>query len=474
MKSLFKTLLILICLCIASPALLAAVWQTGPGFPYAAPSAVAGLTGNGDTVDIAAGDYIGDCAAWTSDNLLLRAAGGPVHLEAAGNYVWGKGIWVCAGNNIRVEGIEFSGACVPDHNGAGIRLDGSGLTVRNCYFHDNENGILGGNSGVIRIENSEFGYNGYGDGYSHNIYINHADSLIIQYCYFHHAKIGHEIKSRAHVNIIRYNRISNEESGTASREIDLPNGGFAFICGNLIQQGPNAENGTMLGYGLEGMSNTGPHHIILVNNSFVDQRHFNGIFLDIADSTGLLKMVNNIFAGGPAVVLNGSPPNVYTAGNVNFPDENTAGFTDLLNYDYTLLPSSPAIDIGTNPGTAGNIALSPLWQYQHPLQSVVRPLVPPLDAGAYEYDPGIGLSEIRNGESPVSIENTGNRNYMIRWKEQDFKVLQLIDAGGKLLTEYPLENQHTFALNLQSQPHQTLFIRLSGEKKQYIIKVTTF
>jgi hypothetical protein len=69
-----------------------------------------------------------------------------------------------------VENIEFSGAAVPDHNGAGIRLDETGLIVRSCYFHNNENGILTSNpyAGDILIEYSEFAANGYGDGYTHN------------------------------------------------------------------------------------------------------------------------------------------------------------------------------------------------------------------------------------------------------------------------------------------------------------------
>lgn len=126
-----------------------------------------------------------------------------------------------------MENIEFSGCAVPDKNGAGIRQEGANLTVRSCYFHDNENGILAGTvkNGPIWIEYSEFGYNGNGDGYSHNLYINNVDTLIFQFNYSHHAKIGHELKTRAHVNYILYNRLSDEVTGTASRNIDIPNGG---------------------------------------------------------------------------------------------------------------------------------------------------------------------------------------------------------------------------------------------------------
>ncbi len=57
-----------------------------------------------------------------------------------------------------VENIEFSGATVPDQNGAGIRQQGDNLTVRHCYFHGNEDGILGGGgvASEVLIEYSEY------------------------------------------------------------------------------------------------------------------------------------------------------------------------------------------------------------------------------------------------------------------------------------------------------------------------------
>ena len=97
----------------------------------------------GDTIEIDADVYEGDVAIWYQDNLTIRGVGGGrAHLKANGNNAEGKGIWVIKGNNTVVENIEFSESTVPDENGAGIRQEGAGLTVRNCSFHDNENGIL--------------------------------------------------------------------------------------------------------------------------------------------------------------------------------------------------------------------------------------------------------------------------------------------------------------------------------------------
>ncbi len=64
--------------------------------------------------------------------------------------------------NITFDNLEFSGNKVDDRNGAGIRMEGSIpggiITVKNCYFHNNEVAILAGpqTNGVLNIENSEF------------------------------------------------------------------------------------------------------------------------------------------------------------------------------------------------------------------------------------------------------------------------------------------------------------------------------
>ena len=46
------------------------------------------------------------------------------------------------GGAITIENIEFTGARVPDKNGAGIRFEQGQLEVRDCIFENNQNGIL--------------------------------------------------------------------------------------------------------------------------------------------------------------------------------------------------------------------------------------------------------------------------------------------------------------------------------------------
>ncbi len=353
------------------------------------PSIAAMIANDGDTVNIEAGVYLNDVAVWRQNNLTIRGINGKAHMKAPDAYAEGKAIWVVKGNNTVIENIEFSEASVPDENGAGIRQEGTNLTIRNCFFHDNENGILTGknlNSEII-IENTEFARNGYGDGQSHNIYIGQIKSFTLRFCYSHHAYIGHNVKSRAANNFILYNRIMDENDGESSFAIDLPNGGKSFIIGNLIQQGPDTDNNHLISYGAEGLNNP-QNALYIINNTFVNQRGA-GVFIRVADGTEEAKIMNNIFAG-PGTVLNG-PGQLVT--NLDFPDilrrlsflGANPRLVDLPNFDYRLTKDSPAVNAGTDPGVVDGFNLVPEWQYVHPMNKQKRTISGTIDVGAYEF-----------------------------------------------------------------------------------------
>lgn len=367
----------------------ASTYQVGSTRTYQSPNALylSNILQDGDTIEIDAETYTGTAAlaVWQKNNLLIKGVDGLPKLDADGQYILGKGIWVLAGNNIKVENIEFFGASVPDKNGAGIRLDGVGLNVQRCFFHDNENGILTSNpyAGEITIEYSEFANNGYGDGFSHNLYIGHVDKLTFRFNYSHHTNIGHNLKSRANENIILYNRIMDEESGNSSRLIDIPNGGFTIVMGNLFMQGNNAPNSNMIGYGKEGLTNTS-NEFYFINNTLVNKRTASCLFLDINEGTALAKVSNNIFAGsgdvynGTIAELNNNLIETSIA-NLNFADE--------PNYDYNLNSNSPAIDIGANMLPVNGYSLTPDLSYVHPTNFETRTISNNfIDVGAYEFE----------------------------------------------------------------------------------------
>jgi len=355
------------------------VVRVGPGRQFTHPNDVTGAVQSGDVVEIDAGVYNGPASIWTTGNLTMRGVGGRAHLVAPANITNGKGIWVTQGANMAVENIEFSGAMVPDFNGAGIRAEGQNLAICGSYFHDNENGILGGGGNVL-IEYSEFARNGGcepGFGCSHNMYIDTA-RFTLRYSYSHHARFGHLVKSRARENYILYNRIMDETDGTSSYVIDLPNGGLSYIVGNLLQQGPNTDNSTMLIYGEEGLINASKT-LYVVNNTFVNDRTAGGTFVDVSGPS-TVTVQNNLFVGNGTLVSG-------TVTQVTNRSTNTPAFVDRGAFDYRPTAATPGIDQGTAPGLGGTFDLTPVHQYVHPTNREARPIRNGIDIGAYEYNP---------------------------------------------------------------------------------------
>ena len=118
-------------------AVSAEVLLVGPQRSLHAPSDAAAVARDGDVVRIDPGEYV-DCAIWRADRLVLKPPAGEAHMRDRA--CAGKAIWVISGADVTVENIAFSGARVPDQNGAGLRAEGRNLTVRQARF-DNENGI---------------------------------------------------------------------------------------------------------------------------------------------------------------------------------------------------------------------------------------------------------------------------------------------------------------------------------------------
>lgn len=442
------------------------VLKVGPDKPFKNPSEAAEVAQDGDIIEIDAGTYTGDVAVWNQNNLVIRGVGGLAHLEANGMNARGKGIWVVKGNSTTIENIEFSGATVPDQNGAGIRQEGSGLTVRGCYFHDNENGILGGggSESVVLIENSEFANNGFGDGFSHNIYIDSKISrFTLQFSYIHHAKIGHNVKSRAQENYILYNRIMDENDGTSSFAIELPNGGTSYVIGNLIQQGPNTDNSTIVSYGAEGLSNP-TKDLYVVNNTIVNDRHA-GKFVFVNSGATPARLINNLFIG-PGTLVDG--PNEQTTNLLTI----DPGVVDLSSFDYRLSVTSPAIDAGSDPGSANGFELTPLKHYLHPNASEARELTGQIEIGAYEFAGGPTSVSSPGPSAPLTFQlmqnypNPFNPATTIEFslEQSSFVSLKIFNIQGKevvsLLDEQMPPGRHKTQWDAGSFPSGVYVYRL--------------
>lgn len=338
----------------------------------------AAMARDGDTFEIDAGDYVGDVAIWTKDRVVVRAVGGRVRLVAAGASAERKAIWVVRGGSVLVDGLDFIGARVPDRNGAGIRFEKGRLTIRNCGFFDNENGILAGNDkeAALTIENSEFGHNGAGDGQSHNLYAGGIGELRVVGSYFHHARVGHLLKSRAASNYVAYNRLTDETGGQASYELEFPAGGVAIVVGNIIQQSATTQNPFLVAFGAEGYR-WPRNELYLVHNTLIDNRPREGRLLRVRPGAGRVLAVNNLAHSG--ATFDEAGPGEFS-GNASVP---SADFAAAGRHDYRLKRRATiAGELDTIPQIEG-VSLAPDSEYAHP-RTTRRLVRPPRVPGALQ------------------------------------------------------------------------------------------
>jgi len=267
-----------------------AVLSVGPGETYASISAAVGASSTGDTIAVDAGTYVDDWITITHD-LTLQAVGGMAVLTTSGASPPNGKAYITESGNVTISGFDISGVTVPDHNGAGIRYEGGNLSLVDCFIHDCQDGLLGAPdpTGSISINHSEFAFNGDGSGSTHGIYVGDIASFSLTNSYVHDTSVGHEVKSRASINVITDNRIFDNGS-SASYSIDLPNGGAATISGNIIEQGPATQNPAIIAYGEEGVTHAGVASIS--GNTIVNDRaggvvvlNRSGVAVGFADNT---------------------------------------------------------------------------------------------------------------------------------------------------------------------------------------------
>ena len=250
------------------------------------------------------------------------------------------------------------------------------MLVRNCAFLDNETGILTANDNraELAIEGCEFGRNGAGDGQSHNLYVGSIRRFSVTGSYFHSARVGHLLKSRAAENHVLYNRLTDEAAGRASYELEFAAGGLAYVIGNLIQQGPATENPALVSFGAEGYA-WPRNELYLINNTLVDDRPSGGRFLALRAGAGRVLVMNNILSGRGRLDPGGGADErnnfAVEAGDLAAP----------ASHDYRLKADSRIAGRGEDPGTANGVRLAQAREYAHPRGT--RPLDSgPLHPGA--------------------------------------------------------------------------------------------
>ena len=275
----------------------AATLTVGVGKQFATLAAAIAASRDGTAILVDAGTYTNDFATITA-KISIIGVGGMVRLVATVPPPNFKGI-LTVDNDVTIRNVSFSGCAIPDEqggNGAGIRYEGGVMTLTNCEFRNNQNGILANavipqlSVNTIAIDHCLFSGNGSGTGYTHNLYVGGVDKLVATNSIFEGAKVGHEFKSRALVNQIEGNVFRDGPAGTASYDIDLPNGGTAVIRNNSIEKGPNAENNAMVHFGGEGIPYAGSS-LLVEGNVFINDK--GGSTVAVLNQTAISVAIND-------------------------------------------------------------------------------------------------------------------------------------------------------------------------------------
>lgn len=297
---LWLAMLALVAGCQGEPRVL----QVGADKPYRTLGAAVADAGDGDTILVDAGTYLNDFVTVTA-SLHIVGVGGKARFEATQHIPNGKAILVDRADDLTLENLQFVGAEVHDGNGAGIRYEWGTLTVRNCDFIDNEEGILGGRvpGGRVIVDASNFQHNGAGDGQTHGLYIGIVDSLTVTNTNFVDTVLGSHLKSRAARTDIANSRFIGAPGGNTNYDIDLCDGGVATIRNSVIVKPAQADNRALIHFGGEVSD---PKGSLLVQD--------NKLSSDLPGSVAVLnqtrlpvKLINNGIGRNVQMVFDGNP-----------------------------------------------------------------------------------------------------------------------------------------------------------------------
>lgn len=310
----------------------------------------------------------GDCIV-TQNNLTIRGIHGRPILDGSQVYIQ-KALLVLDGHDITVDNLEIRNANrvinpAVEVNAAGIRIEdgsnasprGGNITIRRCYIHDNEDGVLSGNSGpgvgswfspnpFLLFEYDDFSHNSTNlNGQQHNIYIG-ADTFgtmrfTLRYSKSRDAVGGHLVKTRAPFNYILNNQIS-DVVGLSSYALDFPLGGTTYVVGNLIyktEAQPVVNNNLMVFADVHDNAASDPEYAVpnqdlhFLNNVVVDNNLASNTYVNVScansDSstcpapnygpalTTPAEIKNNLFIGQATQVTN--QPDAITKFNLVLP-----------------------------------------------------------------------------------------------------------------------------------------------------------
>ena len=360
-----RALAFLATMCCALSALAAETWVVGPaGAPRSLQEALS-LAKDGDTVELMPGDYPGGVLI---ENRRLAIRGMGKRPRVLGNAKVGnaKALWTVRGGDVTIENIAFSGARSTDGEGAGLRLEGGKLLLRECQFHDNEYGVYAtaAEGAELTIENSEFGLAPkVVGGLYHLLNVGRIAKLTVRGSRFQQGVEGHMIKSRARGSLIAYNVIHDGQRGGASHAIDLPAGGLATVVGNVIARGADAQSPVLLTFGSEGRP-WDKNALRLAHNTLINYGWLPAWFLRVA--TDKLPQATEVVAINNLIV----GPGVFWLGSSGTFEGNrhaTLGMLrDAETYAFELAPGSVWRHSAVDPHHINGSNLAPQAEFEWP------------------------------------------------------------------------------------------------------------
>ena len=287
----------------AGPA-VARTLEVGENREFKLPSEAIRAAKDGDRVVIDPGEYF-DCAVVSANNLTIEGAKPDGSAVLTDKVCQGKALLVTAGRDITLRNLTLQRARVPDMNGAGIRAEGTNLTIERVKFVNNQNGILaaGNPQSTITIRDSEFLRNGYCSPCAHGVYVNQLKLLRVERTRFADTRQAHHIKSRAARTEVIASEMRDGETGTASYHIDISNGGSLVVRDSTMQKGPKSENHTTaIMIGAEGV-NQPTREITIENNTMINTGSYQTFM--VVNLTATEAMLKGNRLTGPVQPLRG-------------------------------------------------------------------------------------------------------------------------------------------------------------------------
>ena len=358
---------------------------------------------------------------WNEERSVIKVGGSSIPADGMPSFIVIENLEIRSGHN--AYNFTDDGGNINTYalNAAAIHVEKvNNLIIRNCVIHDSGNGIfVSSNSNDITLEyNYIYGNGNSGRFFEHNTYTE-ATNITYQFNRFGPLRAGadgNNLKDRSAGLIVRYNWI---EGG--NRLLDLVDSGTTAILNNPLYQKTyvygnimieeDGGNSQVMHYGGDSgitsqyrkgklyFYNNTLYSIragnttlarLSTNDETADMRNnilhvtSNGSSFALLDDSGQIDIYNNLIKSGWVSSHQGAAFTGTVQDNGSSVEVDDPGFIDAINYDFSLLSTSLAINSGT--GLHTDASSYPVdMEYVNHQAGQLKPLTGDMDIGGYEY-----------------------------------------------------------------------------------------